>query len=218
MPFSFHRLFINRQVPLYCLSCHFSPLDALYLALRPVLAVDYVFLLACDFAGSGEHGRRPADLEKNQSCRGQIDLHAIAFHPFQCYRSKSHDNSWRFSICGNRFGGMLWQICSFSTLSFQAWLSWGVSNPVHIIMRPRSCGDADAAMLPVELTIIVAATRNMGIGRRGTLPWTSLKKEMAYFARVTKRVVSARPTGDLAVADNVRVVLAYSSVSDVDIL
>jgi dihydrofolate reductase len=43
-------------------------------------------------------------------------------------------------------------------------------------------------MLPVELTLIVAATRNMGIGRGGTLPWIGLKKEMAYFARVTKRV------------------------------
>jgi hypothetical protein len=43
-------------------------------------------------------------------------------------------------------------------------------------------------MLPVELTLIVAATRNMGIGRAGTLPWTGLKKEMAYFARVTKRL------------------------------
>lgn len=27
----------------------------------------------------------------------------------------------------------------------------------------------------------------MGIGKSGTLPWTGLKKEMAYFARVTKR-------------------------------
>ncbi|OTA60411.1 dihydrofolate reductase [Hypoxylon sp. EC38] len=43
-------------------------------------------------------------------------------------------------------------------------------------------------MLPPELTLIVAATRNMGIGRNGTLPWTGLKKEMAYFARVTKRL------------------------------
>ncbi|KAI1168075.1 dihydrofolate reductase [Nemania serpens] len=42
-------------------------------------------------------------------------------------------------------------------------------------------------MLPVELTLVVAATRSMGIGRSGTLPWTGLKKEMAYFARVTKR-------------------------------
>ncbi|KAI1821357.1 dihydrofolate reductase [Xylaria intraflava] len=43
-------------------------------------------------------------------------------------------------------------------------------------------------MPPPELTLIVAATRNMGIGRNGTLPWTGLKKEMAYFTRVTKRV------------------------------
>ncbi|KAI0202782.1 dihydrofolate reductase [Astrocystis sublimbata] len=45
-------------------------------------------------------------------------------------------------------------------------------------------------MLPLELTLVVAATRNMGIGRNGTLPWTGLKKEMAYFARVTKRTPS----------------------------
>lgn len=38
-----------------------------------------------------------------------------------------------------------------------------------------------------ELTLIVAATSKMGIGLKGTLPWTGLKKEMAYFARVTKR-------------------------------
>lgn len=46
---------------------------------------------------------------------------------------------------------------------------------------------SSSTMLPIELTLIVAATRNMGIGRAGTLPWTGLKKEMAYFARVTKR-------------------------------
>ncbi len=45
-------------------------------------------------------------------------------------------------------------------------------------------------MPPLELTLIVAATRNMAIGRNGTLPWTGLKKEMAYFARVTKRLPS----------------------------
>ncbi|SPQ22326.1 b46ea2bc-b198-4e1c-9e17-e06e857611d8 [Thermothielavioides terrestris] len=39
-----------------------------------------------------------------------------------------------------------------------------------------------------DLTLIVAATQQMGIGRHGTLPWTGLKKEMAYFARVTKRL------------------------------
>ncbi|PKS10233.1 hypothetical protein jhhlp_001983 [Lomentospora prolificans] len=41
---------------------------------------------------------------------------------------------------------------------------------------------------PVELTLVVAATRTMGIGAKGSLPWTGLKKEMAYFARVTKRL------------------------------
>lgn len=43
--------------------------------------------------------------------------------------------------------------------------------------------------VPLDLTLILAATaRDMGIGLNGTLPWTGLKKEMAYFARVTKRV------------------------------
>lgn len=45
-----------------------------------------------------------------------------------------------------------------------------------------------STMTPLELTLVVAASRNMGIGRNGTLPWTGLKKEMAYFARVTKRL------------------------------
>ncbi|KAK0711051.1 dihydrofolate reductase [Lasiosphaeris hirsuta] len=43
-------------------------------------------------------------------------------------------------------------------------------------------------MPPPELTLILAATRDMGIGLNGTLPWTGLKTEMAYFARVTKRL------------------------------
>lgn len=40
-----------------------------------------------------------------------------------------------------------------------------------------------------DLTLIVAATLQNGIGKNGTLPWPMLKKEMAYFARVTKRVM-----------------------------
>ncbi|GAB1320634.1 Dihydrofolate reductase [Madurella fahalii] len=44
---------------------------------------------------------------------------------------------------------------------------------------------------PLDLTLVLAATRDMGIGRNGTLPWTGLKKEMAYFARVTKRLPGA---------------------------
>lgn len=51
-----------------------------------------------------------------------------------------------------------------------------------------STGTATNTMLPIELTLVVAATRDMGIGRAGTLPWTGLRKEMAYFARVTKRL------------------------------
>ncbi|KAK7988588.1 hypothetical protein PG989_008903 [Apiospora arundinis] len=57
-----------------------------------------------------------------------------------------------------------------------------------------STGTATNTMLPIELTLVVAATRDMGIGRAGTLPWTGLRKEMAYFARVTKRLpLDAQP-------------------------
>ncbi|KAF2201790.1 dihydrofolate reductase, partial [Delitschia confertaspora ATCC 74209] len=38
------------------------------------------------------------------------------------------------------------------------------------------------------LTLILAATPSLGIGYAGQLPWPMLKSEMAYFARVTKRV------------------------------
>ncbi|CAE7188689.1 hypothetical protein PTNB85_07640 [Pyrenophora teres f. teres] len=37
------------------------------------------------------------------------------------------------------------------------------------------------------LTLILAATPNLGIGNAGGLPWPQLKKEMGFFARVTKR-------------------------------
>ncbi|PTB81110.1 hypothetical protein M440DRAFT_1008088 [Trichoderma longibrachiatum ATCC 18648] len=43
-------------------------------------------------------------------------------------------------------------------------------------------------MATPELTLIVAATRSMGIGFQGTMPWKGLKREMQYFARVTTRV------------------------------
>lgn len=53
------------------------------------------------------------------------------------------------------------------------------------------------------LTLIVAATaQNMGIGLRGTLPWTGLKKEMAYFARVTKRPPTQPTPSSGLVADD----------------
>ena len=41
-----------------------------------------------------------------------------------------------------------------------------------------------------SLTIVVAATTKWGIGKGGSLPWPTLKQEMAYFARVTKRAPS----------------------------
>ncbi|KAK0621151.1 dihydrofolate reductase-like domain-containing protein [Bombardia bombarda] len=46
---------------------------------------------------------------------------------------------------------------------------------------------------PLELTLVLAATRDMGIGLNGALPWTGLRKEMAYFARVTKRLPPPPP-------------------------
>ncbi|KAI9742655.1 MAG: dihydrofolate reductase [Claussenomyces sp. TS43310] len=62
---------------------------------------------------------------------------------------------------------------------------------------PASQQPQAVSMLPLELNLIVAATRNMGIGRLGTLPWTGLRKEMAYFARVTKRVEAGSETSSL---------------------
>ncbi|KAK6419197.1 hypothetical protein LTR95_017089 [Oleoguttula sp. CCFEE 5521] len=49
----------------------------------------------------------------------------------------------------------------------------------------------------VPLTLIVAATAKNGIGKNGGLPWPMLKKEMAYFARVTKRVPMPTNTGSV---------------------
>jgi len=48
---------------------------------------------------------------------------------------------------------------------------------------------------PKPLTLIVAATGapTLGIGRNGALPWR-LKSELAYFARVTKRLPSSSTT------------------------
>lgn len=43
-------------------------------------------------------------------------------------------------------------------------------------------------MQPPELTLIVAATRSMGIGAHGAMPWNGLRREMQYFARVTTRL------------------------------
>lgn len=55
----------------------------------------------------------------------------------------------------------------------------------------------DMSIRQIPLTIIVAATGKNGIGSEGALPWPMLKKEMAYFARVTKRVPKPTNTGSL---------------------
>lgn len=52
------------------------------------------------------------------------------------------------------------------------------------------------ASTKTPLTLIVAATTKNGIGKNGSLPWPMLKKEMAYFARVTKRVPSDNSTAN----------------------
>jgi len=46
---------------------------------------------------------------------------------------------------------------------------------------------------PRILTLIVATTKDLGIGKDGGLPWPQLKREMGYFARVTKRRPSSLP-------------------------
>ncbi|OAA73913.1 dihydrofolate reductase [Cordyceps fumosorosea ARSEF 2679] len=50
-------------------------------------------------------------------------------------------------------------------------------------------------MQPLELTLVVAATRSMGIGAGGTMPWKGLRNEMKYFARVTTHLPPHCPPG-----------------------
>lgn len=58
--------------------------------------------------------------------------------------------------------------------------------------QPKTYAMAAAAATTIPpLTLIVATTAKNGIGKNGTLPWPMLKKEMAYFARITKRVPAA---------------------------
>ncbi|KAL6150215.1 hypothetical protein ACJQWK_00421 [Exserohilum turcicum] len=49
---------------------------------------------------------------------------------------------------------------------------------------------------PPTLTLILAATPSLGIGNAGTLPWPLLKKEMGFFARVTRRTTPSAPVDD----------------------
>lgn len=58
---------------------------------------------------------------------------------------------------------------------------------------------SSARSKPLSLTMIVATTPSLGIGKNGNLPWPPLKNEMAYFARVTKRAPSSHPTAKNAV-------------------
>ncbi|EGP88780.1 uncharacterized protein MYCGRDRAFT_85170 [Zymoseptoria tritici IPO323] len=51
-----------------------------------------------------------------------------------------------------------------------------------------------SSLTQLPLTLIVAATAKSGIGKNGGLPWPMLKKDMAYFARVTKRVHTTKNT------------------------
>jgi dihydrofolate reductase len=67
----------------------------------------------------------------------------------------------------------------------------------HTTSSPLQAG---ATMPPppshaLSLTLILAATPSLGIGRAGTLPWPQLRKEMAYFKRVTSRVVGPATAG-----------------------
>lgn len=55
----------------------------------------------------------------------------------------------------------------------------------------------EMSLRDIPLTLIVAATVKNGIGKNGGLPWPMLKKEMAYFARVTKRVPMPNDTGSV---------------------
>lgn len=68
-----------------------------------------------------------------------------------------------------------------------------------LILHAQDKGTMEENMSATQLplTLIVAATVKNGIGKDGALPWPMLKKEMAYFARVTKRVPLPTNTGSL---------------------
>lgn len=86
---------------------------------------------------------------------------------------------WRWGGMGGKIGQTQDHLTTLLTRS--NFRPFGPSN------RGMEAPSQSAMMHPPELTIIVAATnRSMGIGLGGTLPW-ALKKDMAYFARITKR-------------------------------
>merc|ERR1712070_941427 len=55
----------------------------------------------------------------------------------------------------------------------------------------------EMSLKQLPLTLIVAAAPKNGIGNSGGLPWPMLKKEMAYFARVTKRTPTTPAAGSV---------------------
>ncbi|KAF2763437.1 hypothetical protein EJ05DRAFT_534785 [Pseudovirgaria hyperparasitica] len=52
------------------------------------------------------------------------------------------------------------------------------------------------------LTLIVATTPSLGIGLRGALPWPPLRPDMAFFARVTRRVPVSAHTNNNTKSNN----------------
>ncbi|KAI4265979.1 MAG: hypothetical protein L6R38_009040 [Xanthoria sp. 2 TBL-2021] len=58
-----------------------------------------------------------------------------------------------------------------------------------------STNPPSAHSLP-PLTLIVASTPSLGIGHQASLPWPTLKADLQFFARVTKRPPPASPTSE----------------------
>ena len=71
-------------------------------------------------------------------------------------------------------------------------MSTSKSLLTHASNAPHSQSTMANTMAPKSLTLVLAATPTLGIGKGGGLPWPQLRKEMGYFARVTKRT---DPTG-----------------------
>lgn len=64
----------------------------------------------------------------------------------------------------------------------------------HPLTNPEQDTSATMPPKPPTLTLILAATPSLGIGHCGFLPWPQLKKEMGFFARVTKRTSPSDPS------------------------
>ncbi|KAL9621912.1 MAG: hypothetical protein Q9160_003733 [Pyrenula sp. 1 TL-2023] len=74
-----------------------------------------------------------------------------------------------------------------------------ISTPPATTLTPRSRSPTPEMppSKPLQYLYLIVATSvhpPLGIGNRGTLPWPSLKHDMAFFSRVTQRTSNA-PTG-----------------------